>query len=120
MKRSISVLPRVRRQLPARAAADFPTEQRGRAVQAHNADSKDRVECFEHPRLLKVLPQRRKAAKEANKRVSEISSPFPSESSLHLCAFAGNYSSSSSPSSSSSLPLVLNMLSDHRRRSKPM
>jgi hypothetical protein len=48
MKRSITILSRVRRQLSSLTASEFPAEHRGRAVQAHNADAEYQVKCFEH------------------------------------------------------------------------
>src|SRR5688500_19940551 len=48
VERSITILPRVRRQLPARAAAELPAQHRRGAVQTHHADAEDCVEYFEH------------------------------------------------------------------------
>src|SRR5215213_1150097 len=110
----------------ARAAADFPTEHRGDAVQAHHANSEDCVECFEHQKLLissrvrkwnrsgrGACPRCWKGGGKPPFLTCSIVQVF--ESSLPaLCV----RSQSSSSSSESSPPL--NILSDQRRLSNPM
>src|SRR5687768_14247559 len=99
MKRSITILPGVRRQLSSCTTAEFPTKQRSRTVQSHNTDSEDCVDCFQHPCLLLI-------------------SSFVDAASPHISRQSRNETHSYSSSSSS--PLLLNMLSDQRLCSKLM